>query len=326
MKRHHTDNSPQRNTKIHKHNFHDVLAPEILTLIMLFVDKKDRREYRLISHAFDRIITNLPKVEFIELWNEINHTCYLPLDEFPPSQSEIEEFERYFGVELPWEWKVFFSKTNGRPNWNDQLFHPSNVILPIEEWDYANIHQASAWNYHSFIPVQQNNIIVASKEKLFIGCLTVSNFTKSLLLNLETMQLTYQNQYYHEEPVGTLTDWLYDIRTMVRPIKSFYHKYGSDKLDKALAKECHTVEQALELMEKNPYYYTALSEELRMKEQVAEKLILNFPNLLHVSLKKNEEFLLSHARKSRHLFFHASRNAKQYQTVQDVFNYKTQVK
>ncbi|KAG2387716.1 hypothetical protein C9374_001310 [Naegleria lovaniensis] len=300
------DSSPllrtiETTTTDHSH----LLLPEIIFKIMQFLDERSRcLNCRLICSQYEAAYIELSKIELLELWNQLNSCCLVPLKEEAPSQEEIEKLELCFNFKLSWHWKTFLSQTNGRPNWNLKLVHPSNIIYPIEEWDYLS-------------NITRDHFGLANKD----ACICIGRLSTEKLLIMDIMtQVLYLTKGMNQfEQLGLLKTWFSDLRKAIAPIGEFVRIYGISELNVKYAKECNTVERALELISKNPFYYTVFNKNLKCNLQIVKSMIPYHSMLLDISFKKNKEFILQHLNQSMNLFIHAVRELKRDVDLQNAF-------
>ena len=238
------------------------------------------------------------------MWREVNQNCWIPLNEKPPPKEEVAKLERDFKFNLGKHWKIFFSVTNGRPPWNNQLIHPSNMIMPIEAWDEATLimelENAKNKDYNS-------------KGWICIGYCS----KKCIVMNKRSLNLSFWSKG-KLEPIGTLKQWLSDVKETIAVITSYMLTVGSDSLDKRILQNCKTIEQAQELVEKNPHYCVVLEQWMRCSRQIID-CIKPTLYLLDVSLRNNKVFILENAHNSLQFFTWASRELKRDKEVQQAF-------
>nr|CAG4708453.1 unnamed protein product [Naegleria fowleri] len=294
-------------------HYSHLLLPEIIFNIMKFLDERSRcLNCRLICSQFESAYVELSKIELLDLWNELNTLCIAPLNEDPPSQEEIEQVELRLNFKLSWQWRTFFSTTNGRPNWNSKLVHPSNVIYPIEEWDYASNVSLDFAHHQTFIDHED---FANNDTYICIGRL----YHEKLLIMHKNTGMIYLTKSQQLEQLGLLKMWMSDLRTSIEPIRLFIKIFGSSELNVKHARECTTVEQALQLISKNPFYYTVLNKSLKRNVQIAKSLLPQNALLLDISFKKNKEFILQHLNESTLLFEHSVPELKRDIDLQRAF-------
>ncbi|EFC36164.1 predicted protein [Naegleria gruberi] len=113
------------------------MSPDTLELIFSYLEAKYRMVMELVCLDLRLACLSVESREFFAIFNQLNDETLVckPLREGAVDDEEIEVFERRMpGFKVDFYTRELLKTTNGRIDWNDSLFHPVNMIAPIQEW------------------------------------------------------------------------------------------------------------------------------------------------------------------------------------------------
>ena len=115
----------------------ELMSPDTLELIISYLEEKHRMVIELVCLDLRMACLSVERRDFLAIFKELNDEDLIlrALNEEPVDEEEISNFEtRMPGFKLDFYTRELLKKTNGRMDWTDSLFHPVNIIAPIQEW------------------------------------------------------------------------------------------------------------------------------------------------------------------------------------------------
>jgi len=287
--------SPHTSAK--KMKLGELMVPDTLELVVSFLkDAKDRQNAELSCLDLREACLEVERRELRTIWHRLNQLSSLPLNEEPVSLGAMQAFELESGFTLDFYMREFLSITNGRMDWNDSWFHPSNIIQPIDEWKkeinqlyFKDLSQIrNALQLSSSVEIQDHLVCLGSIDQRKIVWNTDNmEYNPFQGRNIQKLyadkhfnlyRLTYSClQVYEFKKIGNLKTWMKSIN--LEPVQ-FKINPKRDPLRFASFEKRNSRQFVIPLLERNGAQLKYVSRELREQEDVVLVATKNYADAI----------------------------------------------